>query len=377
MDDRPDKLLSLEAALEELQLHIVKADGGRGALKCILKQEFALILLDVNMPDMDGFETAHLIRQRAQSEHTPIIFITAFGDDMHVARGYSLGAVDFILAPVVPEVLRTKVAVFIELYKKTAEVQRQARRQAQRAAQLHKLNEASLAVNAAQSLDEMLQLIASAARDIFSAASASLVTTLDPQRPLTKKIVATNSGNCPSTEQVQPSLADIELLVAEAKRLPLHEAAPREPAGRTAHGAVQRAGGLVSVPLTGRGSSRLGLVQIEIGAEREFTEDDEALLFQLCRMASIAIENSLFAEAREANRIKDEFLATLSHELRTPLTAMLGWTQLLGMSDALDEETRRGLTVIERNIDVQTKLIDDLLDVSRIVAGKLRLNTGR
>ncbi|HEY5412121.1 MAG TPA: response regulator, partial [Caulobacteraceae bacterium] len=172
VDDRPDKLLSLEAAIEELQLHIVRADSGRSALKCILKQDFALILLDVNMPDIDGFETAHLIRQRKQSEHIPIIFITAFGDDMHVARGYSLGAVDFILAPVVPEVLRTKVAVFIELYKKTAEVQRQASRLAQRATQLHKLNEASLAVNAAQSLDEMLQLVAAAARDIFSATSA-------------------------------------------------------------------------------------------------------------------------------------------------------------------------------------------------------------
>ena len=169
VDDRPDKLLALEAVLQDLQLNIVTADSGRSALKAFLKQEFALILLDVNMPDIDGFETAALIRQRPQSEHTPIIFITAFGDDMHMARGYSLGAVDFILAPVVPEVLRTKVTVFIELYRKTAEVQRQARRLEQRAEQLHKLNEASLKVNAAQSLDEILQLVAAAARDLFSA----------------------------------------------------------------------------------------------------------------------------------------------------------------------------------------------------------------
>jgi signal transduction histidine kinase/DNA-binding response OmpR family regulator len=375
VDDRPDKLLSLEAALEGLRLNIVTADSGRNALKAILKQEFALILLDVNMPDIDGFEAAHLIRTRAQSEHTPIIFITAFGDDMHVARGYSLGAVDFILAPVVPEVLRTKVTVFIELYKKTTEVQRQARRLAQRAAQLHKLNEASLAVNAAQNLDEMLQLIAAAARDIFSAASASLVTTLDPQRPLTKKVVASGSGA--RTEQVPPTLADIRLLVAEAQKASVCEGAPQRPAAGTAQAAVQRAGGLVTAPLTGRGSSRMGMIQIDIGAEREFSDDDQALLFQLCRMASIAIENALFVEAREANRIKDEFLATLSHELRTPLTAMLGWVQLLGMSDGLGEETRRGLEVIERNVNVQTKLIDDLLDISRIVAGKLRLNASR
>jgi signal transduction histidine kinase len=376
VDDRPDKLLSLEAVLDDLQLQVVKADSGRSALKCILKQDFALILLDVNMPDIDGFETAHLIRQRKQSEHIPIIFVTAFGDDMHMARGYSLGAVDFILAPIVPEVLRTKVMVFIELYKKTAEVQRQARRLAQRAEQLHKLNEASLKVNAAQSLDEMLQLVAAAARDIFGAESASLVTTLDPQRPLTKKVVAIDSATGPTTAHVPPTLADIQLLVAEARKSAADE--PRErPSVSTAQFAVQRVGGVVTAPLTGRDHSRMGLAQIDLGAEREFTDDDEALLFQLCRMASIAIENALFAEAREANRIKDEFLATLSHELRTPLTAMLGWVQLLGMSDSLDDETRRGLEIIERNVNVQTKLIDDLLDISRIVAGKLRLNVSR
>ena len=78
-----------------------------------------MILLDVNMPDMDGFETAAMIRSRRQSAHTPIIFVTAFTDEMHTAQGYSLGAVDYILSPVVPEILRTKVGVFVDLYKKT------------------------------------------------------------------------------------------------------------------------------------------------------------------------------------------------------------------------------------------------------------------
>src|SRR6187551_2287091 len=105
VDDRPEKLLALEAVLEDLGETIVRAYSGREALRHVLTQEFAVILLDVNMPDMDGFETAALIRQRKSSEHVPIIFITAMGDEMHVARGYSLGAVDYILTPVVPEVL--------------------------------------------------------------------------------------------------------------------------------------------------------------------------------------------------------------------------------------------------------------------------------
>src|SRR3954453_24018605 len=124
VDDRPDKLLALEAVLEDLGQTIVRAYSGREALRQGLARDFAVILLDVNMPGMDGFETASLIRQRKSSEHTPIIFITAFGDELHAARGYSLGAVDSILAPVLPEVLRTKVSVFVDLYAKTEQVRR-------------------------------------------------------------------------------------------------------------------------------------------------------------------------------------------------------------------------------------------------------------
>src|SRR6202008_1168800 len=101
--------------------------SGKEALRCLLNQDFAVILLDVNMPGMDGFETAHLIRQQKNSEHTPIIFITGISDtETHVSHGYSLGAVDYILTPVLPEVLRTKVSVFVESFKKTEQVKRQA-----------------------------------------------------------------------------------------------------------------------------------------------------------------------------------------------------------------------------------------------------------
>src|SRR5678815_641211 len=95
VDDRPDKLLALEAVLEDLGQNIVRAYSGREALRHVLTTDFAVILLDVNMPGMDGFETAELIRQRKSSEHVPIIFITAFGDEILATRGYKLGAVDY------------------------------------------------------------------------------------------------------------------------------------------------------------------------------------------------------------------------------------------------------------------------------------------
>src|SRR3954468_10787821 len=149
VDDRPDKVLAIEAVLEGLDVNIVRAYSGREALRHVLNQEFAVILLDVNMPGMDGFETAGLIRQRKNSEHVPIIFITSYGDDLLIARGYEIGAVDYIQAPVIPSVLRTKVAVFVDLYTKTAQVQRQAESLRRRATQLQKLTAASLAINSA------------------------------------------------------------------------------------------------------------------------------------------------------------------------------------------------------------------------------------
>src|SRR6478609_1126250 len=181
VDDRPEKLLALEAVLEDLGQTIVRAYSGREALRQVLTQEFAVILLDVNMPDMDGFETAALIRQRKNSEHVPIIFITAFGDEMHISRGYSLGAVDYILTPVVPEVLRSKVGVFVDLFRKNQQVRRQADSLRRRAAQLQKLAAASVAINGALSIERMLQTITETARDVVGSHQA--ITLYCPDEP--------------------------------------------------------------------------------------------------------------------------------------------------------------------------------------------------
>src|SRR5256886_10582087 len=149
VDDSRDKLVALESILVDLRVNIVKARSGKEALRRLLAEDFAVVLLDVRMPGMDGFETATLIRERSKTAQTPIIFITAFGDDTHVARGYSLRAVDYILTPVVPEVLRAKVAVFVELFRAGIEVRRQADSLRDRAKQLHRLTAASLAIHSA------------------------------------------------------------------------------------------------------------------------------------------------------------------------------------------------------------------------------------
>lgn len=176
VDDQPQNLLALEAILDESpeKLNIVKAQSGKEALRRLLEQDFAMILLDVLMPEMDGFETAALIRQRDRSRHTPIIFLTAVGNsDAHVFKGYSVGAVDYLFKPVAPDIVRAKVATFVELFKKTEEVKRQAEqlREIERRDHERQLREAEERWNA-----ERMRMALRVAQDI----QASLYPTATP-----------------------------------------------------------------------------------------------------------------------------------------------------------------------------------------------------
>src|SRR5436190_2069373 len=198
VDDSADKLVALESILLDLRVDIVKARSGKEALRRLLAQDFAVVLLDVRMPGLDGFETATLIRERSRTEHTPIIFITAFGDETHVARGYSLKAVDYILTPVVPEVLRTKVSVFVELFRATAEMKRHADSLRQRAAQLHRLASSSLAINSALSLDQMLAVLTESAREILGAEGGTWAWSRFSAKPIAASPRRTRISSCSS-----------------------------------------------------------------------------------------------------------------------------------------------------------------------------------
>ncbi len=393
VDDNPNQLATLHAILAELGANVVCVRSGRDALRCLLNRDFAAILLDVNMPIMDGFETARFIRQRLRSEHTPIIFVTAYGDEIHEARGYSLGAVDYITTPVIPEVLRAKIAVFIELFRTSTKVRRQADSLRRRAEQLRALTDASIAIHQRSSMDELVPIVAERARAIVGARFAAVRLRLD-HRPYAAE--ASVTGSAPSS---MPSAFADTMAHAAATGAPVHAAAAKtaerapaavaETAERVQAAGVQNDGatptidqqddtggangGCLAVPLTARDGRNIGVVLVAGKVDGTFDGEDTAILLQLGQMASIAAENTLYGEEREANRLKDEFLATVSHELRTPLTAMLSWIRLLqdGLLD--DRERGRGLEVIERNARAQSRLIDDLLDTSRIVTGKLQI----
>src|SRR5689334_11471382 len=141
VDDQPAKLLSYEVMLEELGENLLKATSGREALEMLLKTDVAVVLMDVSMPELDGFQLAQMIREHPRYQKTAIIFISAIQvEDVDQLRGYDIGAVDYVPVPVVPAVLRAKVRIFVDLYRKTQELERLNRelesRVAQRTAEL-------------------------------------------------------------------------------------------------------------------------------------------------------------------------------------------------------------------------------------------------
>jgi signal transduction histidine kinase/two-component SAPR family response regulator len=380
VDDRAAQRLALATVLEELGENVVQAVSGHDALRRLLHQEFAVILLDVNMPGLDGFETAALIRQRQSCQDTPIIFITASTDDTHLSRGYSLGAVDYILTPVIPEVLRTKVGVFVELFKKTAQVRHQADALRQSAGQLHRLTEASLAINAAQSIDRVLEIATRSAAAVIGARQAAITACIEEDGiPVTKVITFSDVHGLRRRRETTRSDATTPLPDDWTRPLRLSvaelDARGERHTPRHLSGTLPLRGWLAA-PLTAGDERTIGVLQLSDKNGADFSEDDATILVQLAQIVTIAVENILHNQAREANRIKDEFLSTLSHELRTPLQAMLIWTRVL-REERLESELRsRGLAVLERSMKSQQRLIDDLVDVSRIVAGKMRLDVG-
>ncbi len=142
VDDRPENLTALEAVLGDLGQNLVRARSGRDALKHVLDEDFACILLDVQMPEMNGFETAMMIRSRSRSKYTPILFLTAINkSDAHVATGYSVGAVDYVIKPFDPDVLKAKVAAFVELAQKRRELEIEVTRRKRAEEEEHRLNQ--------------------------------------------------------------------------------------------------------------------------------------------------------------------------------------------------------------------------------------------
>lgn len=408
VDDRPDKLLAHETILAELNQNLVRATSGREALRCLLKQDFAVILLDVNMPGMDGFETAAMIRQRPRSATTPIIFISAVNDkDTHVSRGYSLGAVDYILTPVVPEILRAKLAVFVDLYKKTEQIKRQAeeravffREQAARAEaearqeQLGFLAEASNVLAASLDFERTFENLAFLI--VPRLADFCLIQIADEDGALQQVAVA---QRIPQEKTEHSDRGASSLLVQAAQRAGAQTYKTGKSllfceiderilealfAAEAERNSIEQSGlsALIVVPISARGRVLGVITLMYLTEDRPCGENELALAEELGQRAALALENAqlykaaqkALSEAERANHAKDRFLAMLSHELRTPLTPVLTSILEVESEEHISPEVRDSLQVIRRNVELEARLIDDLLDLTRISKGKLQLS---
>jgi len=368
VDDLPEKLLVFSSILEELGENLVMVRSGSEALREVLNREFAVILLDVNMPDIDGLETGRLIRQYKKSAHTPIIFITAYADEMQTAQGYSLGAVDYILSPVRPDVLRSKVKVFVELYKMQQRIKAMAEADAARLAAeentrrsnflAHASHELGASLDLEQGMRRLLELVVPHVCDVAAV-------TVEKESGKYATLSLPEAGYVPAPLQV-------------ALQNALEHGNPAE------SGAAQGVSATLAYPL--RVGDRL-IGAFAMGYVGRAARDHD-MLDEMVGRAAIALDNARLyrslkreitrsraaeTELQDANRRKDEFLAMLSHELRNPLAPIRNAVELMRRVGSSEPRLVMARDVIDRQVTQLARLVDELLDVSRISQGKIVL----
>jgi len=393
VDDMPEKLLVFETVLEELGQNIVSVRSGSDALREILRREFAVILLDVNMPDIDGFETAGLIRRYKRSAHTPIIFITSYADEVQTVRGYSLGAVDYILSPVVPEVLRSKVKVFVDLHLMQRRLRVQAdervalaQAEAARVAAEESTQRAGFLSHASSVLGGSLDLEVGARRliELVVPGLADRATVVLPGETDDHTQVFRSTGTradvavCPMTS-LEPDERDA-IARSMAERRVVQVAREVEGPGWGPPAAAvplligQKVLGTLWIDPVRDAANPLHWGTLEDLAGRAAIAFENARLY---RTLQVEIEERRAAETKlqESSRRKDEFLAMLSHELRNPLAPIRNALEVIRRVAPPDPKLSWATDVTGRQVKHLTRLVEELLDVARISQGKIALQT--
>jgi PAS domain S-box-containing protein len=379
VDDRPENLLALEAILEPLGHELVRANSGPEALKQLLVHDFAAILIDVQMPGMNGFETVEVIKAREKTRHIPVIFLTAISkEEQYVFKGYEVGAVDYMFKPLQPEVLRSKVSVFVELHLKNQQIREQER---------------ELRAAAERELEHQhtLERIESRARfsEVIASATEAIITFDDENR-----ITLFNSGAermfmLSANKVMDRSVLDL-----------LHTSARTSFARMVAQvsGPGRRTEPTPSTFMAVRSSGEqfpfeCSLSYLRLREEAVFTligrditervRSERALKTQAEQLAMASEELKAVNEELSERQIELEraigarsrFYASMSHELRTPINAILGYSSLLldNIYGELNENQIRGIERTNRAAKHLLELVNDILDLSKIEAGKIEL----
>ncbi len=407
VDDRPENLLTLEAVLENLGENLVKASSGPEALRCLLDRDFAVILLDTQMPGMDGFEMASILKGRQRTQTTPIIFITAIDrSDAHVFKGYSIGAVDYLFKPIVPEILRAKVVTFVELYRKNQELLQQAQRieaanealreandrleqrVRERTAELNATNEAlerqnnnlalinrlSQALGVTLNIDEIVRGLLPAAADIACAEGSSMW--LSTEDGSLHCYAIYRAGEF--TAQEGYSLPPGEGLVGWVGRHTYGFSTSNIDMARY-HDArfygIEQVNSLLAVPLRVR-ENLIGVLELANKLEGNFTADDQFLVETLAASAAVALENTRLVETlREQtrdlqlqNEDLDDFSHTVAHDLKNPVALMVGFTDLVrsDKESTISPDAQFYLDYIDMGARKMVNIVDELLLLAEV-----------
>jgi PAS domain S-box-containing protein len=362
VDDRVENLVALEAILQPLGHRIVRAGSGQEALRQLLLDEFAVILLDVQMPGLNGFETANLIKARERSSYTPIIFLTAISkEEEYVFEGYTAGAVDYMFKPFNPAILRSKVMVFVDLYLKNLQLRHQSEllRESERR-ELELKHGALLGESEARYAD----VVNAALEAILTFGDDRCITLFNPAAERTFRVSAEEALGEP-IDRFVPGLTAAQ--------------SPREALGRRGEGEEFPVEYSLS-SLTQMGQTIHTVILRDISDRREAEEAQRAQALSLAntteelRVLNEAL-NHRSVELERAMGARSRFYANMSHELRTPINAILGYTSLLldGIYGQLAEQQVTSIERTHRAANHLLELVNDILDLSKIEAGKMEL----
>lgn len=350
VDDQPAKLIAYEVILQQLGENLIKASSGVEALRLLLQQEFAVVLMDVCMPDVDGFELARMIREHPRLERTAIILVSAvFMTDMDRLKGYHSGAVDYVPVPIIPEVLRAKVRVFADLYRKTEQLRALNAELEMRVGA--RTNDLEMVAADLRKSEERFRFLAETIPSMLWISALDGTITYANRRWLEYRgLTALPVGS--QWPDIEVHGDDRESWLAEWR-------------------AHLESGERFEVEARHRrhdGSFRWFLTR---AVPRRSATGELVCWFGVT--TDIHDQKVMQQQLREADRRKDEFLALLSHELRNPLSPIRNAVQVMRRRGGDDTELAWCRDVIERQTEHLTRLVDDLLDVSRITSGKVRL----
>ena len=340
VDDHEANLLALEAVLQPLGQELIKARSGEEALRLLLQNDFAVVLLDIRLGAMDGFEVAQCIRSQERSKHTPIIFVTAFeSEDFSPAQAYTLGAVDYLVKPLVPQILRAKVEVFIELHQRTEQVRQLQRYQTEQVrAELAAIVESSEDAIISGNLQGIVTSWNKGAERLYGYSAAEAI-----GKPISLLHPAERANEFPNL---------LERLRRGERIEPYQTVRLRKDGSRVDVS-------LSVSPIKDGEGKIIGAAKIarDIGPQKRLEEE-------LRQHAE---------ELAEAHRQKDQFLAMLAHELRNPMAPLRTGVHILRQSQTPPDVRERTHDMMDRQLRHLSRLVDDLLDVSRIMRGKIEL----